>query len=74
MSDSSSKEELDQLYEAFAIFDKDGDGQISCEELHQVMVAAGKTQSKEQVEQMLNRVDMDGNGTVSFQEMADMMG
>ena len=65
------KKEWDLFSKAFSILDKNGE--ISCQELQQVLLAVGKTGTKEEVEQIMKRVDKDENGSVSFPELLDMM-
>ena len=66
MSESFSKKEEALLSEAFSILDKNGDGEISCQELQQIMATVGKSRTKQEVEQIMKRVDKDGNGTVTL--------
>ena len=73
MSQQFSAEQLKVLHDSFEIFDKDQDGEISCDELQQVLLAAGKGQTKEQVQEMIKSVDTNANGTVSFPELVKMM-
>ena len=68
-----SKAQEDNLAKIFTMFDKNSDGEISIEELYQVLMMAGKHRSKEKVEVMMKRVDRDGNGTVGYQEFINMM-
>ena len=73
MCDSVPDKLLEALNESFEIFDTNGDGEISCLELHQVLLDVGKSHTIEQVNQMVKRVDKDGNGTASFQEVIEMI-
>ncbi|XP_065062295.1 neo-calmodulin-like [Rhopilema esculentum] len=61
------------LKEAFSIFDRNGDGKISHEEIGNVLRKMGYTVSQKEVQEMLKSVDTDGNGYLEYQEFIDMM-
>ncbi|KAI5079545.1 hypothetical protein GOP47_0005024 [Adiantum capillus-veneris] len=64
-----------ELNEAFNVFDKDGDGFISAQELHSVLKSMGVLQGRSVSDciAMIRRVDSDGNGQVDFEEFKEMM-
>ncbi|GER57490.1 calmodulin [Striga asiatica] len=66
--------ESDEIMEVFRVFDVNGDGLISAEELHRVLVRVrcGKCSVKE-CKKMIKGVDRDGDGFVSFEEFKFMM-
>lgn len=68
-----SEEQIAELREAFSLFDKDGDGDISTKELGTVMRSLGQNPSDEELEDMVREVDVDGNGTIDFDEFLQMM-
>ncbi|KAK3239419.1 hypothetical protein CYMTET_50651 [Cymbomonas tetramitiformis] len=49
-----SDEQIAEFKEAFAIFDKDGDGTIVTEELETVMRALGQNPTEKELEDMIN--------------------
>lgn len=51
---------LIEFREAFRLFDKDGDGSITKEELGRVMRSLGQFARTEELQQMLQEVDIDG--------------
>lgn len=63
------------LKEAFDVFDGDGDGLITVEELGRVLRSLGlKEGSKvEDCKEMIKKVDVDGDGMVNFDEFKRMM-
>ena len=64
----------EKLAEAFNLFDKDGDGTITTQELSTVLRALGQDPSKDEVKDIVNDVDVDGNGLLDFQEFCVLMG
>ncbi|XP_017771638.1 PREDICTED: neo-calmodulin-like [Nicrophorus vespilloides] len=67
-----SKSQMKEFREAFRLFDKDGDGSITKEELGRVMRSLGQFARSEELQQMLQEVDADGDGNVSFEEFMDI--
>ncbi|GJM91900.1 hypothetical protein PR202_ga08320 [Eleusine coracana subsp. coracana] len=64
----------DDLMEAFRVFDADGDGRITAEELRAVMEAVlGGDCTLDDCRRMIGGVDADGDGFVGFQDFARMM-
>ncbi|KAK3581616.1 hypothetical protein CHS0354_017505 [Potamilus streckersoni] len=61
------------LREAFRIFDKDGDGSLSSDELRRVMTSMGDKFTDAEVDEMVREVDMDGDGHVNYEEFVTMM-
>ncbi|XP_076449600.1 neo-calmodulin-like isoform X3 [Babylonia areolata] len=62
-----------ELREAFRLFDKDGDGSISTDELGTVMRNLGQFPSLDELNTMLKEIDIDGDGTFSFEEFVQVM-
>ncbi|KAL6849764.1 hypothetical protein ACO1O0_009309 [Amphichorda felina] len=67
------KSQIAEFREAFALFDKDGDGQITVTELGTVMKSLGLNPSESELQDMLNEVDADGSGAIDFEEFLVMM-
>ena len=57
----------DELLEAFRVFDQDGDGFISAEELKFLMCNLGEKLTQEEVNEMIAEADTDGDGQVNYQ-------
>lgn len=62
-----------ELREAFAMFDKDGDGTITVLELASVMRALGQQPTDDELQIMMNSVDVDQNGVIDFDEFLNLM-
>ena len=58
-----------EILEAFKVFDVDGSGTISCEELVRILTNLGEKVTKEQVEAMIKEVDVDGDGNLDYSEL-----
>ena len=61
------------IYDAFRVFDKDGNGFISPAELRYVMTKMGQVITDEEVDQMIQEADLDGDGQVNYREFVKMM-
>ena len=62
----------DKMAAAFKMFDKDGSGLISADEIKEAL-GFGKGLSEEQVNAMIKQVDENGDGEISFEEFCAMM-
>ncbi|CAA0841435.1 Probable calcium-binding protein CML25 [Striga hermonthica] len=67
------EELLQNLKDAFQVFDIDRNGSISAEELQKVLGSLGEECSIDDCRKMISGVDVDGNGTISFDEFKVMM-
>ena len=64
---------ISQYKEAFSVFDRDGSGTICTNELGTIMQSLGKHLTEAELQDIINAVDSDRNGTVSFPEFLKMM-
>ncbi|XP_020092609.1 neo-calmodulin-like [Ananas comosus] len=71
--DKLNEEEISEFQDAFSLFDKDGDGCITSEELETVIKSLGQNPSKEELHEMIRDIDCDGNGTIEFGEFLNLM-
>ncbi|CAO2172743.1 unnamed protein product [Urochloa humidicola] len=69
--DAAAVEE--DLRHAFRVFDADGNGTISAAELARVLRGLGESASVAQCRRMIEGVDQNGDGLISFEEFKVMM-
>merc|ERR1712206_60698 len=68
-----SEEQIDEIREAFSLFDGDASGMIDIRELKAAMRALGFEVKNDELKKMITDVDNDGNGTIEFGEFLNMM-
>ena len=67
-----SVEQIAELREAFALFDRDGNGTISLEELGGVLQSVGQPLSTAELQKMISDADVDKNGKIDFPEFLSL--
>lgn len=55
-----------EIREAFSVFDKDGNGYISLEELKQIMAQLGERVTDDELDEMMREADLNSDGLVDF--------
>jgi len=68
-----SEEQIAVFEESFSLLDKDGDGNISNDEIRSLMNSLGYSPSEEDISTVISKVDTNGNGSVDFDEFLTMM-
>ncbi|KAM9497408.1 calcium-binding protein 8-like [Salvelinus alpinus] len=71
---SISTEELGEIRQAFRVLDRDGNGFISKQELGMAMRSLGYMPSEVELAIIMQRLDMDGDGQVDFEEFVTILG
>ena len=66
---SNSKTYREELRDAFDVFDKDGNGSITVQELQSTMAALGENLTQDDIFAMIGEVDADGDGNIDFPGM-----
>jgi centrin-1 len=68
-----SEDEIEEIREAFNLFDTDGSGTIDPKELKAAMQSLGFEAKNQTIYQMIGDIDKDGSGSIDFDEFLDMM-
>merc|ERR1711937_401804 len=68
-----SEDEVEEIKEAFDLFDNDGSGAISVNELTSAMQSLGFDVKHAVVYNMVSDLDADGSGEIEFGEFLDVM-
>jgi len=68
-----SRQNIDEIREAFMEFDMDGDGTITTKELGTVMMRLNEFPTESELKVMIAEVDQDKNGTIEMDEFLVMM-
>ena len=67
------EDQMEEFKQAFALFDKDGNGHVDANELGQVLASLGQIPTEDELKRMISEVDGDMNGTIEFSEFLQMM-
>merc|ERR1712216_755155 len=68
-----TEEQIEEIREAFNLFDADNSGAIDVRELKAAMRAPGFEVKKEELKKMITDIDADGSGSIEFPEFLEMM-
>ncbi|KAG5679868.1 hypothetical protein PVAND_009405 [Polypedilum vanderplanki] len=66
-------EKLKEYQEVFNVYDINRDGQINTSELDTVMKVLGEELTEARLQKLINEVDLDGSGTINFDEFIKLM-
>jgi calmodulin len=62
-----------ELIEAFKLIDKDGLGALPVYQFRYLMSNSGENIEEEEIDEMIKEADVDGDGTINFDELIRMM-
>ena len=68
-----TEEEIADFQEVFSLFDEDGSVTISTKELESVMAYLGQNSTEAGLQDLINEVDIDGDGAIDFNEFLTLM-
>ena len=71
MKKETNREE--KIREAFRVFDKSGIGFVSAAELRQVMNNLGERLTDKEVDKMIRKADIDGDGQINYEEFLSLI-
>jgi len=63
----------EDIAQSFKVFDRDGDGLITEDELHITMQKLGEPMNEDEVKAMIAEADLDGDGKIDFKEFQILM-
>lgn len=72
-ADGLSDEMIEELREAFNLFDRQQDGTINSRDLHAAMKSLGQNPSEEETRKLVALNDADGSGTIDFPEFLSLI-
>merc|ERR1712196_330218 len=70
ISDKNTKEEIDRV---FKLFDKDRNGTLEADDLSRVCKELGEEMSEEDVREVIQRADLDGDGQVGLDDFYNVL-
>ncbi|CAK8543507.1 unnamed protein product [Lathyrus sativus] len=73
MTDSLSDVQIAEIHEAFFLIDKNSDGFITEDELTTTIKSLGVNPTKEEIQNMVTEVDINGRGSIAFEEFLNIM-
>lgn len=73
VENNSDTYKMDQIREAFAVFDKDNDGFITLKELGTVMRSLGQNPTEMELLELIKQYDRDESGTIDLAEFSELM-
>jgi len=62
-----------EMWDAFCKIDADKSGYIDRDELKQLMISLGQKMTEDQIDAMVEEVDTNGDGKISYSEFVSMM-
>lgn len=72
-SEFSMDNQKENLRQAFKVFDKDGNGYIDREEFKSQLQNLGEEMTEEEIDDLIARCDLDGDGKVHYEEFIKMV-
>ena len=70
---NDTKFNVEEMKAVFRIFDKDGDGYITADEIQEEMSKHGDVFTDQQIKQMMEGADSNGDGRIDYEEFVKLM-
>ena len=61
------------ITQGFSVFDNDGDGKISLDDLRTVMNSLGEQLTDEQIAEIIKDIDKNDDDTINFEEFQELV-
>eukprot|EP00759_Apiculatamorpha_spiralis_P029782 PhF_6_TR31806/c0_g1_i1/m.46922/K02183/CALM; calmodulin len=74
MADQLTHEQIADFKDAFVMYDSQGNGEISAKDLGHVMRSLGRNPTEAELQDMINEVDQNSTGRITFPEFLSLMG
>lgn len=65
--------ENEEMIKAFKMFDKDGNGLITKQELLEGLNRLGESMNEKDILELIEAADLDGDGNINFEEFVELM-
>lgn len=62
-----------EILNAFRLYDEDGSGTISRDELKNVIELIGESMDDSEMEELVREADINGDGAINYQEFVNMV-
>eukprot|EP00331_Platyophrya_macrostoma_P019872 CAMPEP_0176467696 /NCGR_PEP_ID=MMETSP0127-20121128/38604_1 /TAXON_ID=938130 /ORGANISM="Platyophrya macrostoma, Strain WH" /LENGTH=116 /DNA_ID=CAMNT_0017861029 /DNA_START=139 /DNA_END=489 /DNA_ORIENTATION=- len=69
----AERDPLDEIRKAFKLFDDDDSGKISLKNLRRVAKELGETMNDDELQEMIDEADRDGDGEINEEEFIRIM-
>jgi Ca2+-binding EF-hand superfamily protein len=73
MAEFLTKDQVKEFKECFDLFDSNSEGSIGMRELGTILRCFGTNPTEGELKDIIAEVDLDGNGTIDFEEFLHMM-
>ena len=73
MKNLPDTQQEEEVINAFRVFDKEGNGLIQTDELKLIMMTIGDKMTADEADEMIHEADIDGDGTINYEEFVRMM-
>ena len=69
--EASNETEEEEVIKAFKVFDRDGNGSLSCAEFKHILTNLGDKFTEAEVEEIFKEADLDGDGQIDYNEFVN---
>jgi Ca2+-binding protein (EF-Hand superfamily) len=69
----NTPDSTEEIKQAFQVFDKHKQGYICADELRHVMTTLGERLSEDEVNEMIQEADINGDGRINYEDFVTLM-